>query len=143
MKVFKGRILYSVVRNVRSKLRNVCSKLRNVRSELWNVKIVGTNTLYEGYKLSNTLLRKKISLAFLCLIKLNSATKSHFVSQIKHNLTKKSYLCAVCITSEALMGRGWTDIHIGKGVFVRFGFDVWESRKFKLLVKSKAMQNAS
>ncbi len=25
---------------------------------------------------------------------------------------------------EAPMGRGWADIHIGKGVFVRFGFDV-------------------
>ena len=28
------------------------------------------------------------------------------------------------------MGRGWADIHMVKGVFVRFGFDELESRKF-------------
>ena len=28
------------------------------------------------------------------------------------------------------MGRGWADIHIGNGVFERFGFDELESRKF-------------
>ena len=35
------------------------------------------------------------------------------------------------------MGRGWADIHIGKGVFVRFGFDVQESRKFDCKLKTK------
>ena len=35
------------------------------------------------------------------------------------------------------MGRGWADIHIGKGVFVRFGFDELESRKFTDKSKTK------
>ena len=43
---------------------------------------------------------------------------------------------------EAPMGRWrWADIYI-KGVSVRFGFDVLESRKFKRLVKNKATRSA-
>lgn len=36
------------------------------------------------------------------------------------------------------MGRGWADIHIGNGVFERFGFDELESRKF--IDKSRTKQ---
>lgn len=36
------------------------------------------------------------------------------------------------------MGRGWADIYMVKGVFVRFGFDELESRKF--IDKSRAKQ---
>ena len=43
-----------------------------------------------------------------------------------------SYLAESSIWAKA----GWTYIH--KGVTVRFGFDVSESRKFKLSVKNKA-----
>ena len=39
---------------------------------------------------------------------------------------------------KAPMGRGWADIHIGNGVFERFGFDELESRKF--IDKSRTKQ---
>ena len=44
---------------------------------------------------------------------------------------------------EAPVGRRrWADIYL-KGVTVRFGFDVLESRKFKRKVKDKATRDAS
>ena len=52
-------------------------------------------------------------------------------------VSEKYYLCTVLIQPKAPMGRGWADIMV-KGVFVRFGFDELESRKF--IDKSKTKQ---
>ena len=51
---------------------------------------------------------------------------------------KKMYICIVIAFAESPLG-GKRARHIHKkGVTERFGFDVPESRKFKLLVKNKA-----
>ncbi len=44
---------------------------------------------------------------------------------------------------EAPMGRGWADIHLVKGVFVRFGFDAIRISQIQRQVKNKATKNAS
>ena len=44
---------------------------------------------------------------------------------------------------EAPMGRGWADIHMVKGVFVRFGFDAIRISQIQRQVKNKATKNAS
>ncbi len=44
---------------------------------------------------------------------------------------------------EAPMGRGWADIHIGKGVFVRFGFDAIRISQIQRQVKNKATEDVS
>ena len=41
------------------------------------------------------------------------------------------------------MGRGWADIHMVKGVFVRFGFDAIRISQIQRQVKNKATKNAS
>ena len=41
------------------------------------------------------------------------------------------------------MGRGWADIYIVKGVFVRFGFDAIRISQIQRQVKNKATKNAS
>ena len=41
------------------------------------------------------------------------------------------------------MGRGWVDIHMVKGVFVRFGFDAIRISQIQRQVKNKATKNAS
>ncbi len=41
------------------------------------------------------------------------------------------------------MGRGWVDIHMIKGVFVRFGFDAIRISQIQRQVKNKATKNAS
>ena len=41
------------------------------------------------------------------------------------------------------MGRGWADIHMIKGVFVRFGFDAIRISQIQRQVKNKATKNAS
>ena len=38
------------------------------------------------------------------------------------------------------MGRGWADIHMVKGVFIRFGFDAIRISQIQLIVKSKATE---
>lgn len=43
---------------------------------------------------------------------------------------------------EAPMGRGWADIHMVKGVFVRFGFDAIRISQIQRQVKNKATKNA-
>ena len=61
------------------------------------------------------------------------------------NFLAKSFVVSIIIVTFAVSylaessrwaKAGWTYIH--KGVTVRFGFDVSESRKFKLSVKNKA-----
>lgn len=44
---------------------------------------------------------------------------------------------------ETPMGRGWADIHMVKGVFVRFGFDAIRISQIQRQVKNKATKNAS
>ena len=44
---------------------------------------------------------------------------------------------------KAPMGRGWADIHMVKGVFVRFGFDAIRISQIQRQVKNKATKNAS
>ena len=44
---------------------------------------------------------------------------------------------------EAPMGRGWADIHMVKGVFVRFGFDAIRISQIQRQVKNKATKNVS
>jgi len=44
---------------------------------------------------------------------------------------------------EAPMGRGWADIYMVKGVFVRFGFDAIRISQIQRQVKNKATKNAS
>ena len=41
------------------------------------------------------------------------------------------------------MGRGWADIHMVKGVFVRFGFDAIRISQIQRQVNNKATKNAS
>ena len=41
------------------------------------------------------------------------------------------------------MGKGWADIHMVKGVFVRFGFDAIRISQIQRQVKNKATKNAS
>ena len=41
------------------------------------------------------------------------------------------------------MGRGWADIYMVKGVFVRFGFDAIRISQIQRQVKNKATKNAS
>ena len=41
------------------------------------------------------------------------------------------------------MGRGWADIHMVKGVFVRFGFDAIRISQIQRQVKNKATKNVS
>ena len=41
------------------------------------------------------------------------------------------------------MGRGWADIHMVKGVFIRFGFDAIRISQIQRQVKNKATKNAS
>lgn len=73
---------------------------------------------------------------------LNQTIKSCFVSQTKQKLRQKCYLCNVYIP-KAPMGRGWADIHMVKGVFVRFGFDAIRISQIQRQVKNKATKNAS
>ena len=44
---------------------------------------------------------------------------------------------------KAPMGRGWADIYMVKGVFVRFGFDAIRISQIQRQVKNKATKNAS
>ena len=44
---------------------------------------------------------------------------------------------------EAQMGRGWADIHMVKGVFVRFDFDAIRISQIQRQVKNKATKNVS
>lgn len=44
---------------------------------------------------------------------------------------------------EAPMGRGWADIYMVKGGFVRFGFDAIRISQIQRQVKNKATKNAS
>ena len=41
------------------------------------------------------------------------------------------------------MGKGWADIHMVKGVFVRFGFDLLELRKLSTVRQRQSNGNAS
>ena len=41
------------------------------------------------------------------------------------------------------MGRGWADIHMVKGVFIRFGFDAIRISQIQRQVKNKATRNVS
>ena len=55
---------------------------------------------------------------------LQSAVNISLISLYKSCIvSEKYYLCNVLIRPKAPMGRGWADIHMVKGVFVRFGFD--------------------
>ena len=44
---------------------------------------------------------------------------------------------------KALTGKGWADIHMVKGVFVRFGFDDRRTSQIHRQVKDKATKNVS
>ena len=56
---------------------------------------------------------------------------------------KMFYLCIVLPMLKAPMGKRWADIHMVKGVFVRFGFDAIRISQIQRQVKNKATKNAS
>lgn len=51
---------------------------------------------------------------------------------------KMFYLCIVSPMLKAPMGKRWADIHMVKGVFVRFGFDAIRISQIQRQVKNKA-----
>ena len=51
---------------------------------------------------------------------------------------KMFYLCIVLPMLKAPMGKRWADIHMIKGVFVRFGFDAIRISQIQRQVKNKA-----
>ena len=60
---------------------------------------------------------------FRYLIMLNQAL-THTLPTKQSGFQSKSVIFVTSIPiPEAPMGRGWADIHMVKGVFVRFGFD--------------------
>ena len=62
-------------------------------------------------------------LTYLYLIMLNW-TLNHTLPAKQSGFRDKSVIFVTSIPiPEAPMGRGWADIHMVKGVFVRFGFD--------------------
>ena len=63
------------------------------------------------------------SLTYLYLIMLNRGL-NHTLPAKQSGFQGKSVIFVTSIPiPEAPMGRGWADIHMVKGVFVRFGFD--------------------
>ena len=77
---------------------------------------------------TNLLVRKAtqkwISLTYLYLIMLNQGL-NHTLPTKQSGFQGKSVTFVTSIPIlEAPMGRSWADIHMVKGVFVRFGFDV-------------------
>ena len=83
------------------------------------IRIIIDNTNFSARKIT----RKWISLTYLYLIMLNW-TLNHTLPAKQSGFRDKSVIFVTSIPiPEAPMGRGWADIHMVKGVFVRFGFD--------------------
>ena len=73
-----------------------------------------------------------------------SNLKNHILPAKKSGFQDKSVIFVTSIPiPEAPMGRGWADIHMVKGVFVRFGFDAIRISQIQRQVKNKATKIAS
>ena len=73
-----------------------------------------------------------------------SNLKNHILPAQKSGFQDKSVIFVTSIPiPKAPMGRGWADIHMVKGVFVRFGFDAIRISQIQRQVKNKATKNAS
>lgn len=81
-------------------------------------------------------------MTYLYLIMLNQTLKSYFTKQSGFQSKSVIFVTSIPIP-EAPMGRGWADIHMVKGVFVRFGFDAIRISQIQRQVKNKATKNAS
>ena len=104
-----------------------------------NIQIIIDNTNFLARKIT----KKRNSFTYLYLIMLNQAL-NHTLPTKQSGFRDKSVIFVTSIPiPEAPMGRGWADIHMVKGVFVRFGFDAIRISQIQRQVKNKAMQNAS
>lgn len=73
-----------------------------------------------------------------------SNLKNHILPTKQSGFQSKSVIFVTSIPiPKAPMGRGWADIHMVKGVFVRFGFDAIRISQIQRQVKNKATKNAS
>lgn len=83
------------------------------------IRIIIDNTNLLARKIS----QKWNSLTYLYLIMLNRDLKSYFTGKTKWFPRKSVTFVTSIPIPKAPMGKGWADIHMVKGVFVRFGFD--------------------